>query len=290
MTQFNFGAIGTKWQIDIYLPLALQEEKKIFDAITSRIDEFDKTYSRFRKDSLITAISINSGDYVLPSDAKEIFDLYYSLYLETGGLFTPFVGQILSDAGYDAEYSLKQKDILKSPPNWESMIDFEDPVLHVKKPVLLDFGAGGKGYLIDIVSGVIEKFGILEYCIDAGGDILRKGNGQMRIGLEDPEDTSKAVGVFNLGNGSLCGSAHNRRAWLDFTHIINPVTLSSPKNISAVWVYATSGILADSLATCLFFVNAINLKRKYNFEYLIMYNDRTTEKSDNFDAEIFYGK
>ena len=166
-------------------------------------------------------------------------------------------------------------------------MEFSYPHLRVKIPSLLDFGAGGKGYLVDIVAIVIEKFGIVDYCIDAGGDILHKGGNIIRIGLENPQNFDQAVGVYSLANGSLCGSAGNRRVWGDFTHIINPATLSSPKNILAVWVCASTALLADSLATCLFFVGADRLAKIYDFEYLIIRDNHSVEKSKNFSAEIF---
>ena len=114
-----------------------------------------------------------------------------------------------------------------------------------------------------------------------------KGKTPMRIGLEDPEDTKKVVGVGILQNGSICGSAGNRRKWGDFTHIINPKTLMSPTNIVAVWVVADTALLADALATCLFFVPAGKLTDAYKFEYLIIHSDRSFEKSANFQGEIF---
>ena len=287
MVSFNFPAIGTQWQIDLYTDISIEREAELFSAIKKRIDEFDKTYSRFRKDSLVTQISKETGDYTFPEDSQKIFNLYHELYILTDGLFTPFVGQMLVDAGYDAEYSLVQKKPLENSPLWEQVMEFSYPHLRVKIPSLLDFGAGGKGYLVDIVAIVIEKFGIVDYCIDAGGDILHKGGNIIRIGLENPQNFDQAVGVYSLANGSLCGSAGNRRVWGDFTHIINPATLSSPKNILAVWVYASTALLADSLATCLFFVGADRLAKIYDFEYLIIRDNHSVEKSKNFSAEIF---
>ena len=115
---------------------------------------------------------------------------------------------------------------------------------------------------------------------------MHKGAKPIKIGLENPENFNQVVGTYSLANGSLCGSAGNRRTWGNFTHIINPATLTSPKNILAVWVYASSALLADSLATCLFFVSAKKLTA-YDFEYLIIKDDHSVEKSQNFLGEIF---
>ena len=287
MTQFNFEGIGTKWQIDLYQELFVEEEKKILSKIKNRIEIFDKNYSRFRADSLVTEMSKESGIFSLPEDAKEMMELYYNLYEITDGLFTPLVGNILSDAGYDANYSLKQKNDLEKAPAWEEIIEYKFPKIEIKKPAMLDFGAGGKGYLVDLIGKLLEENNIFEYCIDAGGDILHKNKMPIRVGLENPENTEEVVGVYTLGNGSICGSAGNRRAWEKFTHIINPKTLVSPKEILAVWVVAETGLLADSLATCLFFVPAKILENKYKFEYVLIKQDHSIKKIDNFQGEMF---
>ena len=287
MTQFNFEGIGTKWQIDIYQKLNAKEEVALLALVKNRIEIFDKNYSRFRADSLITKMSQNTGTFLLPPDAEQMLTLYYDLYKITNGFFTPLVGNILSDAGYDAKYSLQQKKELKKAPLWEEVLEYKYPNLEIKKPAMLDFGAGGKGYLVDLVAKVLEENNIFEYCIDAGGDILHKNKTAIRVGLENPENTEQVVGVYTLQNKSICGSAGHRRAWGNFTHIINPKTLISPTEIIAVWIIAETGLLADALATCLFFVPASTLADKYDFEYVLVKKDHSIEKSANFKGEMF---
>ncbi|MBP6884726.1 MAG: FAD:protein FMN transferase [Candidatus Pacebacteria bacterium] len=287
MVQFNFEAIGTHWQIDIYQDISSFKEEEILVSVKNRIEIFDKTYSRFRTDSLVTEMSKKVGIYILPDDAKEMLAVYRDLYIRTNGHVTPLIGNIISDAGYDAEYSLKQKKDLFEAPKWENVIEYVYPALTVKQPVLLDFGACGKGYLVDIVGGVIEACGIFQYCIDAGGDILHKGPNSIRVGLENPENNTQALGIYTLQNGSICGSALNRRKWENFTHVINPKTLTSPKEILAVWVATQTALVADALATGLFFESAKAFRDRYDFEYLIVRSDFSIEKSPNFSNELF---
>lgn len=287
MTGLAFEAIGTAWQIDIDAPLSSAEAERLRGRIMARIEEFDKTYSRFRADSVVTAMSRDAGVFALPDDARPMLGLYCDLYEKTGGLFTPLVGDMLSDAGYDAEYSLRQKRELAAAPSWDEALEYRHPNITVKKPVLLDFGAAGKGYLVDLVAVVIEREGYFAYCIDAGGDILAKGMQSIRVGLEDPEDPARAVGVATLADRSICGSAGNRRAWGDFKHIINPKTLVSPRGVLAVWVVAATGMLADALATCLFFVPPLTLAGFYEFEYVLVRSDRSVEISAGFPGEVF---
>ena len=287
MAQFSFEAIGTSWKIDVYGEVEGAKKAELFSRVSDRIESFDKSYSRFRKDSLVTRMSQEAGFFAVPEDARAMLALYRDLYDRTGGYFTPLVGTMLSDAGYDAEYSLKQKRELQAPPAWEDILEYEHPNLTIKEPALLDFGAAGKGYLIDLVAEVIESEGYHAYLIDAGGDILHKGGAGIRVGLENPEDTSQAIGIATLGNGSICGSAGNRRAWGSFNHIMDPKTAASHEGILAVWVTAKTAMLADALATCLFFVDPNTLSDAYDFEYVLIRSDHSIEKSQGFAGEIF---
>jgi FAD:protein FMN transferase len=284
--QLKFEAIGTKWVIDCF---GLQITKKeLLEKIKNRIEIFDKTYSRFRKDSLVWKISQNTGKYTFPSDSKKLFDLYGILYKITNGKFTLLIGNPLSQAGYDSSYSLVPKKINKVP-EIDSVYSFEYPVLTIKKPYILDFGGLGKGYLIDIVCELLLKEGVDSFCIDAGGDILCHNlKDKLRIGLENPKNFKQVIGVIEFLNGSLCASAGSRRKWDKFHHILDPKTLSSPKDIFATWVMAKETVIADGLATCLFLVPPGKLIKYFNFEYLVLYSDFRIDKSLNFPAEIFY--
>lgn len=285
---YRFEAIGTHWQIDFPDGLLVFKREKLEKLITDRIEIFDKDYSRFRPDSLVTKISQKAGVYTLPSDAESLFAIYEELYQLTHGLMTPLIGNTLSAAGYDATYSLQSKEIT-SPEKWKDILCRNGLQLEVKKPVLLDFGAAGKGYLIDIISEILKEAGVTSFCVDAGGDIAyyNSSNEKLRIGLEHPADTEKVIGVAEIINQSLCGSAGNRRQWGNFHHIINPETLTSPRHLMAVWVIAQTTIIADALTTALFFAKPETLAAHYQFEYLMINSDFSISHSNHFPAELY---
>lgn len=286
--KFAFDAIGTSWEVAINdsNDISLFEIEK---AIKDRIEAFDKTYSRFRHDSLIYQASQKEGVYLLPHDAQELFSTYKKLYDVTQGTFTPLIGDVLIEAGYDADYSLQTKK-LHHPPRWEDIIDFSFPELVLKKPAMLDFGAGGKGYIVDIIGRILTEYGINSFVVDASGDILYKDreNQAFRIGLEHPENPTQVIGVATITEGSLCGSAGNRRRWDNYHHIISPKTLTSPTNILSVWTVAKTALMADSLATALFLTDPDSLTSTFEFEYAIVKDDYRVEKSLKFPEEFFY--
>ncbi len=284
--EYEFEAIGTHWHIEFELesgdPDALMRD------VHNRIAQFDKNYSRFREDSLVTRMSKVAGRHLMPDDADPMLSLYFDLYERTGGALTPLIGQVLIDAGYDAEYSLVPKEI-SMPPKLGEVLSYESPYLTLHTPTMLDFGAAGKGYLVDIVAKILLEAGAVSSTVDAGGDIsvYSANNVPVRIGLEHPLDTTQAIGVAEIVNQSICGSAGNRRAWDRFHHIIDPRSLKSPRDILAVWVVADTALLADALTTCLYMVPVGTLSPHYSFEYLLLRPDFSVEKSANFPAEIF---
>lgn len=277
--KLEFQAIGTSWTIEADLDSALEK------TIAKMIDEFDRTYSRFRSDSLVTKMSQKAGEYKLPSDAKTLFDFYKQLYRISNGLVTPLIGGLMEDTGYDANYSLVPKDSLRKPPTWDNALEYKFPQLIIKQPVMLDIGAAGKGYLVDIIGSILQRRSIEHFCINSGGDILIKDS-QQRVALENPYDTDQAIGFVDIKNGAICGSAGNRRRWGEFHHTINPNTQKSPAGIDAIWVRAKTAMLADGIATALYFVAPEKLSQLFEFEYAMIV-DKDIQFSKNFNAEFF---
>jgi thiamine biosynthesis lipoprotein len=286
-SEHEFEAIGTRWHVQFELD-PQSDESLLMAAIHKRIDRFDKNYSRFRGDSLVTKMSQKPGRYLMPHDAHSMLKLYQDLYGYTGGAFTPLIGSTLAEAGYDANYSLTPNK-MHAPPPLEEALTYEPPYMTLHQRVLFDFGAAGKGYLVDLIADMLKENGALSFTIDAGGDIVSySARGvPVRIGLEHPEDTTQVIGVATILDQSICGSAGNRRTWSRFHHIIDPHKLESPQNVRATWVVAKTAMLADALATCLYLVPAVDLTPHYSFEYLLVRPDYSIERSPDFPAEIF---
>jgi thiamine biosynthesis lipoprotein len=286
--QLRFEAIGTRWVIDLFSPVSAKKLQTVEATILRRINAFDQAYSRFRSDSLVTAMSKQAGKYELPPDAEPLLQLYRQLYEATDGAVTPLIGQSLSQAGYDANYSFIPGKVDRTPA-WDTVMKYKKPFLDVKQSVLLDFGAAGKGYLTDLVGEQLQEQGISNYCVNAGGDMVyhTSGTDRLLVALEHPDDDQQAIGVANLYNQSIAGSSGNRRAWQGYHHIMNPHTASSPTHLKAVWVVAENGLLSDGLATALFFASPQNLMQKFSFAYALVRNDNTLEYSKDFPADFF---
>lgn len=287
MHSFSFEAIGTHWLIEIHQELDSKILLNLIHNVKKRIEEFDLCYSRFREDSWIWKLSQRAGKYAMPSDFKHLLDIYKTLYRTSDGYFTPLIGDLLSDLGYDKNYSLKPKES-RPVRTWEDVIETKDGFINLKQPALLDFGAGGKGYLIDIVEKLVSELGIKYFYINAGGDILvKRGRTDVKIGLENPLNPKQVIGIASISNQSICGSSGNRRKWDKYHHIIDPKSQQSITNVLAVWVVADTALIADCLSTYLFLRSDTIELKQFVFEYLILFPDFSVQKSNNFPAELF---
>jgi len=281
--RYPFEAFGTQWVIETDHEI----ESALKDTIQHEIEAFDKVYSRFRDDSLTSRVAKKAGEYSFPSNAPKLINFYKNLYDLTDGKVTPLIGAMMVRAGYDATYSLQARP--QQPlPTWQEVLQWEGLTLTTFLPVMLDFGAAGKGYMVDILATILNEHLISDYVIDASGDLRHKGKTKNVVGLEHPFEPGKVIGVVEVLNKSLCASASNRRAWGEgMHHIFDPDKMAPTHDVVATWVVANEAMVADGLATALFFVDASQLNEAYDFEYVRMFANGSVEYSPYFKGKLF---
>ncbi|MCY7413116.1 MAG: FAD:protein FMN transferase [Salinibacterium sp.] len=282
--RLDFEAIGTHWQIDTVDPV----EDTLRAAIADRVERYDRTWSRFRSDSLVSQIGERAGQWILPDEAGELFELYRGLYLATGGAMSPLVGRSLDAIGYDRGYSLRPSGSPVAAPTWDEAVAWDGEALTTLRPVSLDIGAAGKGHLVDLVGAVLGDSGHSQFVIDASGDIRHWGADLLRVGLEDPRDTTKAIGIARISNAAICSSATNRRQWgTGLHHVVDALTGLPTSTIVATWAIAPTALAADGLATALFFTDPARLSELFDFRWVRLDATGRVEFSPDFDGELF---
>lgn len=285
----RFEAIGAPWEITTPDPLPAP----VVAAIRARIRRFDAVYSRFRPDSLVSRIARDPGRHPFPDDAAPLFALYRLLHDATGGSVSPLVGHRLEHLGYDRDYSFRISSDPAAVPAWDdTAAAWDGRTLTTRQSVLIDVGAAGKGYLVDLVAEVLDAAGLGEYLIDASGDLLHRGRRPVRVALEHPFDPTMAIGVVELHNGALCASAPNRRSWgPGLHHIIDARTGLPTAEIAATWALAPTALLADGLATALFFAEGTELAAAVGLhdavQTVAMRADGTATASPSFSGDLF---
>lgn len=279
---WRFEAIGTHWRVDTREPLPAS----LVAVVTERVDRFDRDWSRFRADARIAALAA-PGRHRLADDAGPLLAFYRELYAATGGRVTPLVGRTLEALGYDAAYRLRRADDIPAVPSWEDAVSWDGEFLEVARPVVLDVGAAGKGYLVDLLSDLLATHGVAEHIVDASGDLRTRGV-PMTIALEHPLDPRRAVGVAELADGAFCASATTRRSWGDgLHHVLDPATGLPARGVIATWVLAPTALAADGIATALFFDPDSGFLAREAAAFARMFDDGTVETSTDFPGELF---
>lgn len=226
----RFEAIGTRWQIDTARALRPAQ----WSTLHARIDEFDRTWSRFRSDSLVSRLADGPRTVEFPAEAEPLIGLYRRLYDGTAGAVTPLIGGTLADLGYDAGYRFAPASTVRATPVWDEAMHWDGPVVTTTAPIVLDVGAAGKGMLVDILGDVLTSFDVGSFVVDGSGDLLHRGPDAVRVGLEHPADPSKVIGVVPVSDDALAASAGNRRSWAGLHHIIDPRTSGPIRDVVAL--------------------------------------------------------
>lgn len=280
---WRFDAIGTAW--DVETEEELPEEAQL--AARHLIDEFDREWSRFRPDSLVSQLARGAGVVDAPADAGQIFEMYRQLSDATGGSVNPLVGDSLAALGYDAQVSLTVGVPHAAPADWQTMLAWTSESLALGRPAMIDIGAMGKGKLVDLVVDVLAAWTEGDVTVDGSGDIATRGT-PIRVGLEHPYDTSRAIGVVTIQDQALCASATNRRAWGDgLHHVIDARTGLPVRTVAATWAVAQDAITADAVTTALFFEGGPELAHNWGVEWVRMLTDGRVEYSPGSTAELF---
>ncbi|WP_424935231.1 MULTISPECIES: FAD:protein FMN transferase [Bacteria] len=280
---WRFEAIGTAWEIGTGRSLSAEDR----GAVTALIEDFDRTWSRFRADSVVSRLAASPGAVPLPDDAPPMLDLYTELAEATEGAVNPLVGESLARRGYDATLSLRDRGAVPAPAGWRSTLTWSPDELVLSETAMIDVGAIGKGRLVDLVHALLRSRGYGEVIVDASGDLAVSGP-SVRVGLEHPYDPALAIGVVELRDRALCASAVNRRAWGDrLHHVLDARTGEPVRTIAATWAIAPSAMVADAAATALFFDGGTAFAHAQGVEWVRMTTSGAVEWSPGSSAELF---
>ncbi|MGV1010432.1 MAG: FAD:protein FMN transferase [Dermatophilaceae bacterium] len=286
---FRFAAIGTGWQIDTEHPLP----KRLRAEIAALCEDFDRVWSRFRPDSLVTQIAHASsgGRFAFPARDAALLDLYDRLVAVTDGAVDPLVGRDLELLGYDSDYTLTPDyaalDHRTGQDSWLFDVRRQGTTLVTDRPVVIDIGAAGKGYLVDLIASALSDTGLDRFVVDGSGDLRHQGPEPLMVGLEHPTLPGRVIGTVPLRDRALCASATTRRAWGEgLHHVLDGNTRRPVSDVIAAWSIAENAATADGLATALFVTDPVRLNT-FASSWVRMLADGRVQWSNDFHGELF---
>ncbi|WP_421789111.1 FAD:protein FMN transferase [Gardnerella sp. DNF01205] len=331
-------ALGTGIIISSSKPISQRVQKRI----RAFVEEYESVLSRFREDSLVSrmACAEHGGDFEFPSWAGSLFAIYDEFYDATRGAFDACIGADLLALGYDNSVQFVPESTVSAsensgsvscswskyrrslPVKWADISrDDSGTTLHTNQPVQLDFGAAGKGYFVDLVTNILkdelgdDSLSDCDFLVNAGGDMracFSDEDYQIKVALENPFDTTQAVGVASIASGALCASSAARKRWkvkdancladnafesnLIATHLINALDGVPSQKLSASWAYipaktcAFPTAYADALATALFVSQESDLQKivqTTGSEFAVISPNHALRKTRAFPARFF---
>ncbi len=262
--RLDFPAMGTNCKV-LYQASSRQIAADFARAATQWVANFESTYSRFRDNSLISAINRNAGiaPIQIDSDMKQLLDLCDSLHFQTQGLLDVTALPIyeLWNSRGNEHRSPTESEIAATLQivGWDKVQRTATTVFLPHKGMKLDFGGFGKEYAVDQAATLAEHFHIQSYLIDFGRDI-RVGaapNGQDRwnIGIQDPNTQDKILGSLYIAQKSVATSGNYirnfNRGGAKYGHILDP-RIGRPLAASALaaTVLSDTCLEAGTLSTC----------------------------------------
>ncbi|WP_212829387.1 FAD:protein FMN transferase [Catellatospora sp. TT07R-123] len=102
-----------------------------------------------------------------------------------------------------------------------------------------------KGWAVQEAAGLLAGW---EFCLNAGGDLVAAagdGGAAWRVGIEDPADPARLVGVLHTAAGAVATSGTARRG----AHLVDPYRGVAATGVASVTVVGPSLLWADVYAT-----------------------------------------
>lgn len=258
---FPFKAMGGPCELKLYAATP-QQLQRAADAAIAEVLRIERKYSRYRDDSVVTAINRAAGDKAVRVDDETAALLNYAhtAFEQSDGLFDITSG-ILRQAWDFKSGLLPDANRLKAlcaKIGWDRLTWSDGSIYLPEQGMELDFGGFGKEYAADAAAGSCREAGVEHGLVELGGDIHVIGphpNGQpWHIGLRDPRDPERAIHALNVHRGGLASSGDYERFMVvdgvRYCHILNPDSGWPIRNtLSSVSVLAPLCLVAGTGAT-----------------------------------------
>ena len=265
------------------------------------LEEFERKYSRFLPDSMISAINRAAGREGVAIDAEleGIFSLCDWYHWVTAGVFDPTALPLRRLWDYKAANPVVPSDgqiaQALSLVGWRRVERASGSVRLPLAGMAIDIGGIGKEYAVDRVAAMAADMGIRDVLVDFGRDIRVLGQppegGPWRIGLEHPLLTDKCWGGVALRDMAVATSGDYRRLFVRdgkrYGHIIDPRTGRPADNgCRSVSVVAPTCTEAGILATAAFVLgpqDGLDLIEKSHHAAGVVWTDAQGTRSRRFD-------
>jgi FAD:protein FMN transferase len=256
----EFEAMASRCEVRVAAPHESAARERAQRAI-DEVRRIEAKYSRYRDDSVVTAINREAGGAPVAVDAETQALLGYAdaLWHDSGGRFDATSG-VLRRA-WDFRRGIVPEaaalEALRPLIGWQ---DVERDGATIRLPrtgMEIDFGGFGKEYAADRAAEVLRATGARHGFVDLGGDIRAIGpqpdGAPWSIGIADPRAPGRTVASIGLADGAICTSGDYERFFerdgLRHCHVLDPRTGRSVRHWRSVTVVAPVAVAAGGYTT-----------------------------------------
>jgi thiamine biosynthesis lipoprotein len=233
--QFQFLAMGGQNELRLYADNK-EYAREIAKNAIDEILRIEKTYSRYRPESLMSQINSLAGKSAVSIDAEAVhlFQVADYWHQTSNGLFDISSGvlrKIWDFASGIPPSDLKIKEYLKLV-NWKSVYFSGQEIGIPNVGMELDLGGIAKEYAVDRATQILQEQGITSGLVNLGGDIRVLGphldGTPWAVQIAHPRVMGAVLATINIAQGALTTSGDYIRfmdvAGKRYSHILNPKT------------------------------------------------------------------
>jgi len=236
LEHFRFRAMGSPCELQLYGP-SRGELEPIARRGLHEIARLEVKYSRYREDSLASAINRSAGDeqgILVDDETASLLDFAETAHRESDGRFDPTSG-VLRRVWNLRSGRLPDPAALAATRRlvgW-SKLRWERPRIVLPLPGMqLDFGGFVKEYAADRVASLCREASIESGLVDLGGDLAVIGphpdGSPWRVGIRNPRRPNEAIARISLVAGGIATSGDYERCMivdgLRYSHLLDPRT------------------------------------------------------------------
>ena len=259
--QHNSGYIfGTSYNITYQ---CADDHKKDIEKVLADVDA---SLSPFNDTSIITHVNRNEN-VVLDKLFLDVFRLAQKINEDTEGAFDITVAPLVNAWGFGFKNGVnpdeKVIDSLRQVVGLQKVRLEGDKIVKTDPRVMLDCSAIAKGYGVDVVANLLRKFGIKNFMVEIGGEVVTSGVNRermpWRIGVTKPTDDSLSINnelqtVINVTDKAMATSGNYRNFYYKggrkYAHTIDPKTgYPVQHSILSATVITNDCATADAYAT-----------------------------------------
>ncbi|MEP6607827.1 MAG: FAD:protein FMN transferase [Burkholderiaceae bacterium] len=231
------------------------------DAAIGEVRRIETKYSRYRDDSVTTAINRAAGGAAINVDPETagLLDFATELHQQSDGAFDITSGVLRRAWDFKAAAVPSQTtlDQLLSQVGW-SKIEWHSPLLRLRAEMEIDFGGIGKEYAADRAAAAVADLGAQHGLINLGGDVRMIGphcdGHAWRLAVQDPRaEPGVTIAHLDVSHGAMATSGDYERYFVHegrrYSHLLDPRTGWPVEHWRSVSVVAPLAIAAGACAT-----------------------------------------